>query len=294
MGGLTVNLSYSGTAIRDIDTNVLPSTLQFLDGQSQVSFTVSTVDDTAVEPLETLIVDLGLGTYMSKATPLTLNILDNDVAVLNLNTSTLNFGSSALNLPHDLSVIVTNTGTVAASAFQLVSGLAAPFYFPTGYPGEAGTCGTSVSPGSSCTLVFGFNPSALTAYSSSLIFSYFDGISTQNLSLSLQGTGANAAYLKTNLGRRFDFGTVAAGTPARKHIVLQNIGGGTLSSLAITFGSASFAYAGGSFPGTGGSCTASLAAGASSTVVIAYTSASAAAVSSSITLTYSNGTQSLM
>lgn len=294
VGALTVNLSYSGTAIRGIDTNILPNTLQFLDGQSQVSFTVSAVDDTVLEPTETLIVDLGLGAYMSKATALTLNILDNDVAVLSLNTPTLNFGSRALNLPHDLSVIVTNTGTVAASAFQLVSGLASPFFFPTGFPGEGGTCGSGLNPGSSCTLVFGFNPSALSASSNALIFSYFDGVTTQTLNLTLQGTGANVGYLKTNLGRRFDFGTVATGTPEKKHIVLQNIGGGTLSSLVMTFGSTSFAYFGGSFPGTGGSCTTSLTAGASCTVVIAYTSASAAAVSSSLTFTYSNGTQTLM
>ncbi|HET9237104.1 MAG TPA: choice-of-anchor D domain-containing protein [Oligoflexus sp.] len=294
VGALTVNLAYSGTAIRGVDTNALPNTLQFLDGQSQVSFTVSAVDDTTLEPLETLIVDLGLGAYMSKATPLTLGILDNDVAVLGLNTPTLNFGSRALNLPHDLPVIVTNTGTVAASALQLVSGLTSPFYFPTGYPGEGGTCSTSLNPGSSCTLVLGFNPTALSAYSNALVFSYFDGVNTQNLNLTLQGTGANVGYLKTSLGRRFDFGTVASGTPAKKHIVLENIGGGTLSSLVMTFGSTSFGYAGGSFPGTGGSCTTSLAAGASCTVVIAYTSASAAAVSSSLTFTYSNGSQTLM
>jgi hypothetical protein len=294
IGALTVNLVYSGTATGGVDTNTLPSTLQFLDGQSQVSFTVSAVDDVLLEAVETLTVDLGLGAYMSKALPLTLNVADNDVAILSFNSPILDFGARALNLPHDLAVTVTNTGTVASSAFQLVSGLAGPFFFfPTGFPGEGGTCGASLNPGSSCLLVFGFNPTALSAYSNALVFSYFDGVNTQNLSLNLQGTGANVGYLKTNLGKRFDFGTVSTGSPAKKHVVIENIGTGALSNLGLSFGATSFAYAGGSFPGTGGSCTTTLAAAASCTVVITYTSATAGAVSSTVTFSYNNGSQVL-
>ncbi|HYX36474.1 MAG TPA: choice-of-anchor D domain-containing protein [Oligoflexus sp.] len=293
IGALSINLVYSGTVTPGVDTNTLPTTLQFLDGQSQVSFTVSAVDDTSLEPLETLTVNLGLGAYFSKAVPTTLNLADNDVAVLNFNTPTLSFGSRALNLPQDMSVTVTNTGTVAASAFQLVSGLVGPFFFPTGYPGEGGTCGNSLNAGSSCTLVFGFNPTALTASSNSLIFSYHDGVTTQNLSLNLQGTGAAVGYLKTNLGKRFDFGVVPTGTPTKKHVVIENLGTGSISSLSLSFGSTAFAYAGGTFPGTGGSCTATVAAAASCTVVVTYTSATAGVVSSSVTFSYNNGSQVL-
>lgn len=293
IGALTINLLYSGTTTAGLDTNPLPTTVQFLDGQSQLSFTVAAVDDVLLEPLETLIVDLGGGAYISKALPITLNIADNDVAILSFDTPSVNFGSRALTLPNEMSVNVTNTGTVAANAFQLVSGLASPFFFPTGYPGDGGTCGPVLHAGSSCKLVFGFSPKALGAVSNALIFSYFDGVATQYMSLNLQGAGASVAYLKTNLGKRFDFGVTSTGTPHQKHVVIENIGAGALSNLSLTFGATAFAYAGGSFPGTGGSCTNSLATATACTVVIAYSSASAGSVSSTISFSYNNGSQVL-
>ncbi len=293
IGALTVNLITSGTAIPGTDTSAIPSSVSFANGQSAVTFTVSVTDDSMGESNETLTLAVGDGLYFPLDPPATFTIVDNDFAVLSMNPSTLSFGSQALNFPQLLPVTVTNSGQASATLFQLVSGLNAPFYFAGGYPGEGGTCGSTLAAGQTCTLVFGFNPTGLVSSSNTLSFSYFNNLASSSVSLTIQGTGANAAFLTLNTGARFDFGAQLTNTTSKKFVIVKNLGSGQATALSASFSAAQFSFAGGSFPGTGGNCSTSLASAASCTLVIDYSPTAVGAYSGTFTLNYNNGTQVL-
>jgi len=293
IGALLVNLFVSGTATAGVDTSTIPLTLTFADGQSQREFVVSVVDDNFNEALESLSIGIGAGAYLAKAPAASFNIKDDDVAVLQCSPATLSFGSRALNLPHSLTATLSNSGKAPATQLQLLSGLAAPFYFPAGYPGEGGTCGISLGVGQSCTMTFGFNPTTLGASSTALLLSYANGVDTSTVSLNLQGTGANTGYLVLGSGSRFDFGAQSVATTVKEFVVVSNPGLGNLSALSGSFSSTRFSFFGGTFPGTGGNCSTSIAAGATCTIVLAFTPNSTGAFVGTFMLNYNNGTQVL-
>ncbi|MCX6129309.1 MAG: choice-of-anchor D domain-containing protein, partial [Proteobacteria bacterium] len=293
MGALTVNLAVSGTATVGIDTSSIPSSIVLADGQTTASFVVSVKTDLVPEPYETVQVAIAAGGYIPRDPPAVLSIKDDDIALLNANPLTLNFGSRALNLPNQNSVLISNTGVANASAMQVASGLAAPFYFPGGYPGNGGSCQSILAAGASCTLVFGFNPISAGAFSNAVILSYFNGVETSNLSFNLQGTGASAAHLVLDPGPRYDFGAQIPATSLVTSIIVENKGTATASSLTGAFSGSQFSYLGGAFPGTGGNCSTSLAAGSSCTLKIQFIPSSLGPFSSSFTLSYYNGSQTL-
>lgn len=70
---------------------------------------------------------------------------------------------------------------------------------------------------------------------------------------------------------------------------VTNTGEVAATSISESGLSTAFSFTGGSFPGTGGTCSSSLAAGSSCTLNVSFDTASAAAYSSSITLDYDNG-----
>ncbi len=293
IGALLVNLAVSGTATAGVDTSSIPLTVTLADGQSQVNFVVSVVDDDFNEPLESMSIGIGTGAYQAKAPAASFNIKDDDAAILQFAPSTLNFGSRALNLPHMMTATLSNSGKAPATQLQFLSALAAPFYFPGGYPGEGGNCGNSLAVGQSCTMTFGFNPTTLVASSAALLLSYANGVDTSTVSLNLQGTGANAGYLILGSGPRLDFGPQRTASTVKEFVLVTNAGLGSVSALSGSFSSTRFSYFGGSFPGTGGNCTTTIAAGASCTLVLAFTPTAVGAFVGTFTLNYNNGTQVL-
>jgi hypothetical protein len=85
------------------------------------------------------------------------------------------------------------------------------------------------------------------------------------------------------------YGAVPAGGSADLTFLVSNAGDTTATALQPSPGqllSAPFSYAGGSYPGTGGSCSASLAAGASCTVVVTFRPTSPVDAADTIALGY--------
>src|SRR5690606_35265214 len=77
-------------------------------------------------------------------------------ATLTLSTPEISFGVRAFSTSSSIVVVTTNTGSVTAES---ISGAltSAQFNFLGGaYPGDGGTCKTSLAPGDSCTLVLSF------------------------------------------------------------------------------------------------------------------------------------------
>jgi hypothetical protein len=88
----------------------------------------------------------------------------------------------------------------------------------------------------------------------------------------------------------FDFGTHTVGTTAEMTFNVFNSGGGTATVMtnAGTLG-APFTFKGGSYPGTGGNCGTTLAAGNGCLLVVQFSPTSAVTSNSSVAIDYNNG-----
>lgn len=120
------------------------------------------------------------------------------------------------------------------------------------------------------------------------------------LSISLQGCGvglcissescSGIALLEFASGREYNFGTHTFSTTVSSTIVVTNSGGHVASAVQPNL-SSSFQYAGGTYPGTGGTCSDSIESGASCTISVIYTAPSqlAATQAGTLQLGYFNG-----
>ncbi|MBK8480369.1 MAG: choice-of-anchor D domain-containing protein [Proteobacteria bacterium] len=184
-------------------------------------------------------------------------------------------------------ITIDNGGGAAATA--LVGTVGAPFVFKGGsYPGAGGTCGAMLGAATNCTVVIAFAPAAPGEVLGTLAFDYWDGQRQQRAQRSLVGGGRRPAVLAISDGPTFSFGAGVIGTTTEQIFTVNNAGGSEARALAAGALAAPFAFKGGSFPG-GGSCGATLAAGASCTLVVVYTPADAAAHGGTVSLAYDNG-----
>jgi len=178
----------------------------------------------------------------------------------------------------DRTFTLTNVGDYDATALQDLGELASPFNYATGaYPG-GGTCGATLAPAASCTIIIRFTPVAnlYGTMTDTLELSYFDGELTQSIEVPLTGL-AQSALLQMTMGTTYDLGLVAKGTTTDYTMTIENIGNYSATSISITDNLASppatttpIRYKGNTYPGTGGNCGTTILAGASCTVVMQY------------------------
>lgn len=203
--------------------------------------------------------------------------------------ATYNYGVKATGSVTNKSFTITNTGGVAATTLA-GSGLAAPFEFEGGtFPGSTGTCSTSLNAGNSCTVVIAFSPVATGLQNSQLDINYDNGVSGITVSRPVQGTGATPANLSVSDGPVYDYGITAIGNTPEKSFTITNTGGFAASGLAASGLAAPFNFKGGTFPGTGGTCTATLAASATCTVIIRFTPTTAVVSTDTVDFAYNDG-----
>ncbi len=199
---------------------------------------------------------------------------------------TYDYGTQAVSSSIDKTFTVSYAGSVAATGLA-GSGLAAPFSFKGGsYPGTGGTCGASIS--ASCTLVVTYNPTIAGSSSNTLTLTYSNGlVGGQTATRAIQGNAINPATLSISDGPMYDYGTLATGTSTDKTFTVTYSGGVAATGLAGSGLAAPFSFKGGSYPGTGGTCGASISANC--TVVINYAPSVTGLSSNTLTLTYNNG-----
>ena len=210
------------------------------------------------------------------------------VAVLTISdATTYNYGTFATTTANDHTFTVSYAGGISASVVT-ASGLAAPFTFKGGsYPGTGGTCGLTIS--ANCTLVVTYTPSAAVVSNGNLILTYNDGLTAaQTSSRSLTGTGTAPATLAISLSDTYDFGTHSLSSATDTTFTVTYGGGVNATSVSETTLAAPFAFKGGSFPGTGGTCTGTISA--TCTIVVTYTPTAAVTSGKTITLSYNDGT----
>jgi uncharacterized delta-60 repeat protein len=185
---------------------------------------------------------------------------------------------------------VTNGGGGAASSISLTTSPSGAFSFTgTGYPGTNGTCTNTLAAAGTCKLEVQFTPTATGPYSSSLAFSYFDGLQSQSVSLNLKGTGVLALLTITG-GPTFDFGSQFIATSVDHTFTITNAGGAPAVSMAAgtTEMGAPFTFKGGTYPGTGGTCTDTLASGSTCTVVATFAPTTSGVFNDTLTVGYSD------
>ncbi len=102
-------------------------------------------------------------------------------------------------------------------------------------------------------------------------------------------TPLTPALLSFSTTTPHDFGSVSVGGSQSVTLSLMNSGQTTASSLTAVALAAPFAYTGGSFPGTSGTCGFSLAAGSSCLLNLEFIPSIGGAFSETLSLTYDDG-----
>ncbi len=220
------------------------------------------------------------------------NVQGTGAAPANLTISdgpTYNYGSFATGTNNDKSFTITNSGGVAASAIS-GSGLSAPFAFKGGtFPGTGGSCTATLAASTACSIVVTYSPTVAGTQSSQIDISYNDGVTTMSTSRAVQGTGLLPANISISDGTTYSYGTKANGSSTDKSFTLTNTGSFTATAMVGSGLSAPYTFKGGSYPGTGGSCSTTLASGGTCTVIVTFSPASSGTYNGQFDIGYNNG-----
>ena len=213
------------------------------------------------------------------------------IAVITAAASPLSFGSLPTGASYDLDFTLTKVGAVISSPIGTISG--SGFTFKGGaYPGTGGTCPTSGAFPSSCKVMITFTPVALVSYAGAFNLNYSNGYQSAFLTNSLTGSGFPTAKLQF-VSSPYSFGQVIQTAATEKTITVTNSGSDAASALSFSDLSQPFRYKGGSYPGTGGSCSTTLSVSQSCTLVLEFAPTSVGVSGQSLTLTYHNGLSSV-
>jgi hypothetical protein len=215
------------------------------------------------------------------------------------NPQPFDYGTWGVTVDHTFTV--SNAGNQTAASIADGAGLGNGFSFAGGaYPGSGGDCGTTLASGATCNIVVRFTPSGSGPRSSTIKLNYTDlaAAPMPSATRDVTGTATIAALLMMmeSVGGcgegcgPFDFGSHTVGTTAEMTFNVFNSGGGsaTVMTNAGTLG-LPFSFKGGAYPGTGGSCGATLAAGNACQVVVQFGPTSAVTSNSVIAVDYNNG-----
>jgi len=196
------------------------------------------------------------------------------------------FGNRATGSTTDVTMTVSYSGTAPATSMA-GAGVANPYSFKGGsYPGTGGTCGPTISSGT-CTVVVTYSPNSVATHNGTVSVNYDNGASTQTASRNLTGVGQALAYLTISDGPTYNFGTQSVGTTTSKTFTVTNVGSVNATSMGGAGLAAPYTFKGGSYPGTGGSCSNSQAPG-SCTILVNYSPTATGISSDTILVNYND------
>ncbi|HXT22109.1 MAG TPA: choice-of-anchor D domain-containing protein, partial [Thermoanaerobaculia bacterium] len=192
------------------------------------------------------------------------------LATLVANPTSLSFGAQAVATTSAArTVTVTNSGTGAANLSSITTGSAE-------FAIQSSSCGASLAIGASCTVGVTFRPSAAGSRTGTLSFG---GL----VAVPLSGSGTISGPAIASAPASLDFGTVTVGiTSAAQTVTVSNPGTATTTLTGITSTSAEFAI-------QSNGCGASLAAGASCTVGVAFAPSAGGGRTGTLTIASSAG-----
>ena len=196
------------------------------------------------------------------------------------------------------SFTVRNNGAMAAVSIHDGGLLAGGFAFTGGnYPGAGGSCSNTLAPGASCQVMVTFTPPGPGSFAGTLGIAYDDGTGANTLATrALIGAQTNLALLHVHDwsetddggGDFFDLGTVGVAVDHTFTITNDGAQPATLMTDGGGLGNG-FSWKGGTYPGTGGDCTNTLAANAHCTVVVRFTPSGSGQRTSALLIFYYDG-----
>ena len=179
--------------------------------------------------------------------PATLTISESDP---------FDLGTIAENGTTDHTFVVTHAGAVPATSFVVNVGLTLPFQYKTSgtFPGSGGTCGSTVSIGSTCTIVVSYDPTTTGTDTDTISLNYFDGVTTQPLTRDIEAEAVTAGDILISEADPYNFGNVAIGGIAEHTFTLDNTGNVDVTSITGSGLVPPYRFKGGVYPGVGGTC----------------------------------------
>ncbi len=201
-------------------------------------------------------------------------------STLTISPGTFDFGFKPTDSYYEQTFTVTHSGQVAANSIsRSISG--------TGFSLSTNNCPTSLNSGASCTMVVRFTPSSAISYSGQFRVSYTNGYQTNTTTVNLTGTGSPTAALSFSPSS-YDFGKIIQTQTSTKTITVVHSGPIAATSMSLGALSAPYSFKGGTYPGTGGTCSDSLSSG-SCTMVIDFAPTNTGVKNQTLSLNYYNG-----
>jgi hypothetical protein len=268
---------------------------------------------------------LGCFTESTGGSSLDVTSLATAVAIVGADSGeTKDVGSVPINVATDIQMIIGNIGPYTATNLTAVSGgssessggegggdggegggdaeastdLTAPFGFKGGtFPGEGGTCGSTLAGNETCIVVLTVTPTEHGSFSETMTIQYFNGVMdfTFDVALSAKTTAVldlTVASTPITEAAPYVFGVKALNSVNELTIDVTNPGATAATEVAETAAAAlaaPFAFKGGTFPGTGGTCTATIEPNVPCTLVLTYSPVDGGDSEDVISLDYNNG-----
>jgi len=176
---------------------------------------------------------------------------------------------------------ITNTGATDATQF-VVDASQVPGAFAATLPSNTGT----IPPGGSYSFHVSFAPTTAKTSSGCIAIGYKNELGNQSASLCLSGTGMSPASLSFGSSPT-SFGAVYTGNSSVLTLSLTNNGAEDAKELSASFTNANMkdiGFQGGTFPGTGGDCSSTLAPGASCAITLVYRPTTDNSINAAVTL----------
>ncbi|NDD90964.1 hypothetical protein EBZ37_02610 [bacterium] len=125
-------------------------------------------------------------------------------AVFQISDSTLTFPPASAGQSSQAALVVENTGAISFTNLSgsVTSSISAVFRFPGGsFPGQGGTCTSSLAPAQSCTVVLEYAPTSSASVSGSLTIQGNNGAATVSQSVTLQQPSSSMGAGKPTLSQ---------------------------------------------------------------------------------------------
>lgn len=202
--------------------------------------------------------------------------------------SVVDFGTTLNGFNYQFTVSVQNASTtVGADNIIETANLSGPFAFAGGsYPGTGGTCASSLSPLSICTIVLDVNPTANGRFDSSVTLDYNDGVTDQSFTMNLTTLVRDPipATLAFTPPGPHDYGIVAVGSGfSDATFTINNTGELPATALNFTGLSAPFSM-------TANSCIGSIPALGSCSVTVRFAPLTQVIFNQTLSLGFNDGT----
>lgn len=173
-GGGTCGSSLAGGASCTVNVNFAPTYAQTFSDAIRVSYSNGSATQTAAQLIQGEAISIAALTFTDGAS--------------------YSYGTVAVGNSSSHAFTVSNTSGITATLLQDNTGssIAAPFTYAgssQSYPGLAGTCGTVIPTGTTCTVVVTFSPTSTGAASDALSLSYDNGSQMTTMNITVSGTG---------------------------------------------------------------------------------------------------------